>query len=381
MKISSTHNSMAGERILVVDDEEAIREIVSSMLANAGYQTQQAASGTEALAVISGNEPIELILTDLMMPEMDGIALLEKVKEARPDVPAIMVTAVHDISVALAAIRNGAYDYLLKPFEREQMLAMVRRALEHGRLRLENKAYQANLESLVAARTEQLRQTMTDLERSYDITLEALGDALDLKDAETEGHSKRVTAYTIAMARAMGMSADKIRVIARGAFLHDIGKMAIPDAILRKPGALTETETMIMREHCFRGYQMLKKIPFLAEAAEIVYSHQEHFDGSGYPRGLKAEEIPLGARLFAVADTLDAITSDRPYRAAQSTAAAREEIRRFSGRQFDPEVVDIFLRMPESIWEDLRREINSHARRYNYTSALAESKASVGEHK
>lgn len=372
---------MAGERILVVDDEEAIREIVSSMLANAGYQTRQAASGTEALALISGDEPIELILTDLMMPEMDGIALLEKVKEARPDVPAIMVTAVHDISVALAAIRNGAYDYLLKPFEREQMLAMVRRALEHGRLRLENKAYQANLESLVAARTEQLRQTMTDLERSYDITLEALGDALDLKDAETEGHSKRVTAYTIAMARAMGMSADKIRVIARGAFLHDIGKMAIPDAILRKPGALTETETMIMREHCFRGYQMLKKIPFLAEAAEIVYSHQEHFDGSGYPRGLKAEEIPLGARLFAVADTLDAITSDRPYRAAQSTAAAREEIKRFSGRQFDPEVVDIFLRMPESIWEDLRREINSHARRYNYTSALAESKASVGEHK
>lgn len=381
MKISSTHNSMAGERILVVDDEEAIREIVSSMLANAGYQTRQAASGTEALALISGDEPFELILTDLMMPEMDGIALLERVKEARPDVPAIMVTAVHDISVALAAIRNGAYDYLLKPFEREQMLAMVRRALEHGRLRLENKAYQANLESLVAARTEQLRQTMTDLERSYDITLEALGDALDLKDAETEGHSKRVTAYTIAMARAMGMSADKIRVIARGAFLHDIGKMAIPDAILRKPGALTETETMIMREHCFRGYQMLKKIPFLAEAAEIVYSHQEHFDGSGYPRGLKGEEIPLGARLFAVADTLDAITSDRPYRAAQSTAAAREEIKRFSGRQFDPEVVDIFLRMPESIWEDLRREINSHARRYNYTSALAESKASVGEHK
>jgi putative nucleotidyltransferase with HDIG domain len=363
------------ERILVVDDEEAIREIVSSMLHNAGYETRQASSGVEALSVINSGESFDLMLSDLMMPEMDGITLLERVKEARPDMPAIMVTAVHDISVALAAIRNGAYDYLLKPFEREQMLAIVRRALEHRKLRLENQAYQANLESLVAARTEQLRQTMNDLERSYDITLEALGDALDLKDAETEGHSKRVTAYTIAMARAMGMSAEKIRVIARGAFLHDIGKMAIPDAILRKPGALNEGETMIMREHCFRGYQMLKKIPFLAEAAEIVYAHQEHYDGSGYPRGLKGEEIPLGARLFAVSDTLDAITSDRPYRAAQSIAAAREEIRRYSGTQFDPQVVEIFLKMPDSIWEDLRREINSHARKYSYHSALAEAKS------
>jgi len=227
-----------------------------------------------------------------MMAEMDGIGLLERLKDSFPDLPVIMVTAVHDISVALAAIRNGAYDYLLKPFEREQMLAMVRRALEHRRLRLENRAYQSNLESLVAARTEQLRQTMTDLERSYDITLEALGDALDLKDAETEGHSKRVTAFTIAVARAMGLTGERIRVIARGAFLHDIGKMAIPDAILRKPGALDPDEKLIMQEHCYRGYHMLRKIPFLSEAADIVYSHQEKYDGSGYPRGLKGEQIP-----------------------------------------------------------------------------------------
>jgi putative nucleotidyltransferase with HDIG domain len=273
--------------------------------------------------------------------------------------PVIMVTAVHDISVALAAIRNGAYDYLLKPFEREQLLAIVRRALEHRRLKLENRAYQSNLETLVAAKTEQLRQAVTDLERSYDITLEALGDALDLKDAETEGHSKRVTAFTIAIARAMGLSGDRIRVIARGAFLHDIGKMAIPDAILRKPGPLTLEETEIMREHCYRGYQMLRKIPFLAEASEIVYSHQERYDGNGYPRRLSGDEIPLGARIFSVADTLDAITSDRPYRAAQPIAAARKEIIRCKGEQFDPAVVDVFLQMPDSIWEDLRKEINS----------------------
>jgi putative nucleotidyltransferase with HDIG domain len=347
------------DRILVVDDEEPIREIISSMLTAANYKVHQASSGVQALATLKQLGEFELVLSDLMMAELDGIALLERSKESFPDMPVIMVTAVHDISVALAAIRNGAYDYLLKPFEREQLLAIVRRALEHRRLKLENRAYQSNLESLVAARTEQLGQAVTDLERSYDITLEALGDALDLKDAETEGHSKRVTAFTIAIARAMGLSSDRIRVIARGAFLHDIGKMAIPDAILRKPGALTFEETEIMREHCFRGYQMLRKIPFLEEASEIVYCHQERFDGTGYPRRLRGEEIPLGARIFSVADTLDAITSDRPYRAAQPIAAARKEIHRCSGEQFDPEVVRVFLQMPDSIWEDLRKEINS----------------------
>src|SRR5207244_6161913 len=334
---------MPVERILVVDDEETIREIVSSMLTHANYKCRQAASGLEAIALLDSGEEFELMLSDLMMADLDGIGLLERTKERFPDMPVVMVTAVHDISVALAAIRNGAYDYLLKPFEREQLLAAVRRALETRWLKLKNRAYQSKLESLVAARTEQLRQTMNDLERSYDITLEALGDALDLKDSETEGHSKRVTAFTIAISRAMGLSPERVRIIARGAFLHDIGKMAIPDNILRKPGALNPEEISTMREHCFQGYQMLRKIPFLGEAAEIVYSHQERFDGTGYPRNLKGHEIPLGARIFSVADTLDAMTSDRPYRAAQSIAAAREEIQRFSARQFDPEVVKVFL--------------------------------------
>ena len=350
---------MAPDRILVVDDEEPIREIVSSMLSFANYQCRQAASGLEALALLDSGEQFELMLSDLMMADLDGIGLLERTKERYPDMPVVMVTAVHDISVALTAIRNGAYDYLLKPFEREQLLATVRRALENRRLKMENRAYQTNLEALVAQRTQQLRGALTDLERSYDITLEALGDALDLKDAETEGHSKRVTAFTIAVARAMGVPKEQMDVIARGAFLHDIGKMAIPDAILRKSGPLSEEERSIMREHCFRGYQMLRKIPFLSEASEIVYSHQEKFDGTGYPRGLRAEEIHLGARIFAVADTLDAITSDRPYRAAQSIRAARQEIIRFSGTQFDPDVVRTFQGMPESIWVDLRKEIDA----------------------
>jgi len=355
---------MAADRILIVDDEEAIREIVASMLTMAGYVCQQASSGVEALALLQSGEEFELMLSDLMMAELDGIGLLERTKEKYPDMPVVMVTAVHDISVALAALRNGAYDYLLKPFEREQLLATVRRAMENRRLKLENRAYQVNLETLVAARTEQLRQAMSDLERSYDITLEALGDALDLKDAETEGHSKRVTAFTIAVARAMGLSSDRIRIIARGAFLHDIGKMAIPDSILRKPGALTPEEINIMKEHCWHGYQILRKIPFLTEAAEIVYAHQEKWDGSGYPRNLKGDEIPLGARIFGLADTMDAIMSDRPYRAAQPFSAARDEIVKWSGRQFDPNIVKTFVEMPESIWHDLRKEINSQIYRF-----------------
>jgi response regulator RpfG family c-di-GMP phosphodiesterase len=356
------------DRILVVDDEEPIREIVASMLGTAGYACKQAGSGMEALAVLTSGEDFELMLSDLMMADLDGIGLLERTKEKYPDMPVVMVTAVHDISVALAAIRNGAYDYLLKPFEREQLLNTVSRALENRRLKVENRNYQTNLESLVKARTEQVQATLRELERSYDMTLEALGDALDMKDSETEGHSRRVTAYTIVIARAMGLPPEQIPTIARGAFLHDIGKLAIPDAILCKPSKLTTEEMAIMKEHCFKGYQIVKKIPFLVDACEIVYSHQERYDGTGYPRGLKGEEIPLGARIFSVADTLDAMTVNRVYRPAQSYQAAREEIVRWSGRQFDPDVVKAFVEIPEEIWDHLRKDIDSQISRIAYSA-------------
>jgi putative nucleotidyltransferase with HDIG domain len=347
------------ERILVVDDDESILEIISSMLTHAGYELRTVTSGPEVIGVLQADDNYALLLSDLAMEGMDGFAILERVKQLQPQMPVVMVTAVHDISVALEAIRRGAYDYLLKPFEREQLIATVRRALENRRLKLENISYQNNLEDQVLARTEQLQRAMKDLERSYNLTLEALGDALDLKDRETEGHSKRVTAFTMAIARAMELPGDRRDVIARGAFLHDIGKMAIPDAILRKPGRLTPEEQMQMREHALRGYQMLRKIPFLQEAANIVYSHQERYDGSGYPRGLKGDQIPLGARIFAVADTFDAITSDRPYRARQSISAARREIQKYAGSQFDPEVVETFLSISEDLWQKLRDEIDA----------------------
>ena len=350
---------MANDRILVVDDEETIREIVSSMLSGANFQSRQAASGAEALSILESGGEFDLVLSDLMMAEMDGIALLEKSKERFPDVPVVMVTAVHDLSVALQALRNGAYDYLLKPFERDQLLATVRRALEHRRLKRENDAYKTNLEALVAARTQQWKTALADLKKSYNITLQAFGYSLELKDAETLGHTKRVTAYAIAIASKMGIPKEEIEIIGQGAWLHDIGKMAIPDGILKKPGKLTAEETAIMREHAYYGFDILSKIPFLAEAAEIVYSHQEWYDGSGYPRGLKGDEIPLGARIFSIADTLDAITSDRPYRPAQTYEAAQKEILRYSGTQFDPGIVQVFLEMPATFWLGLRKDVNA----------------------
>ena len=355
---------MPSARILVVDDESYIRTIVSAMLEQADLETVAAADGHEALEAIQSDVVFDLVLSDIMMVGMDGMTLLERTRTLIPDTPVVMVTAVSDVDVALLAMRNGAYDYLLKPFQQDQLLATVNRALAYRKLLLQNTMYKHKLEELVTARTQMLKQAILDLERSYDITLEALGDALDLKDTETEGHSKRVTAYTIALARAMELPPATIRTIARGAFLHDIGKMAIPDAILLKPGKLSAEEQVIMRQHCARGYDMVRKIPFLADASEIVHSHQEHYDGSGYPRGLRGIDIPLGARIFAVADTLDAITSDRPYRKSRPFSEARAEIKRCSGSQFDPRVVDVLMSMPDRLWADLRGEIVGETQRF-----------------
>jgi response regulator RpfG family c-di-GMP phosphodiesterase len=346
------------ERILIVDDEQVVREIIAAMLTGAGYVVHQASSGTEALAILLAEGEFDLVLSDLMMEEIDGMVLMERSRDKFPDMLVIMVTAVHDISVALFALRNGAYDYLLKPFERQQLLVIVRRALEHRRLKLENRAYQENLEALVMARTGQVRQSLSDLERSYDITLELAGDLMGFKDPDREAHAKRVTSFAVAIGRAMGLDSDRIRVIARGAFLHDLGMIGVPDRILHKPGPLTPEETEMMREHCYRGYKVLKKIPYLQEASEIVYAHEEWYDGSGYPRGLKGDEIPLGARIFAVAHALDAITTDWEYRTAQTLEAARQEISRLSGSQFDPEIVKVFMELKEKVWNDLRQEVD-----------------------
>ena len=349
---------MTDERILVVDDEPSVSALIAASLEYAGFRPAVASDRLDALQRFTATSNIVLVLLDVVLKGGDGLALLEAFKQGRPEIPVVMISGLHDIRVAISAMKKGAYDYLLKPVGQEQLLSTVRRALEDRDLDRRSILDRQSLEHLVKARSEMLYRAIADLERSYDITLEALGNALDLKDAETEGHSKRVTAYTIVIARAMNLDPAEVKVIARGAFLHDIGKMAIPDAILTKPGKLTAAEQAVMREHCLRGYTMLKKIPFLEQAAEIVFSHQEHYDGSGYSRGLKGKEIPIGARIFAIADTLDAITSDRPYRKAKSFAEARREIERCSGTQFDPAIVAVFRELPDKLWIDLRAEID-----------------------
>ena len=352
---------MGKAQVLIVDDEEAIREVVSTLLQTQGYICSAVGNGRQAVEHLEANSA-DLVLSDMLMPEMDGLQLLSWLRAHDPEIPMIMVTAMHDVSTALESIRCGAYDYILKPFEKDQLFLSVRRALEHRRLLLENRNYQRNLEQLVEQRTGQLTKALSELEQSYDATLEALGGALDLKDSETVGHCKRVTAFTMAMAKAMNLPLETLPPIARAAFLHDIGKMAIPDRILQKPGPLDDDERKIMRTHCEIGYKMLLRIPFLREAAEIVLSHQEYYDGSGYPRGLRGEQIPLGARIFAVADAVDAMLSDRPYRKALSVNYARQEVKHCCGTQFDPKVVEVFLALPESIWMELRENAQQHFR-------------------
>jgi putative nucleotidyltransferase with HDIG domain len=268
-----------------------------------------------------------------------------------------MATGVDDIRLAIQAMKQGADDYIIKPFQLDAVVTSVARALEMRRLEREVENYRAHLEEMVDERTGQLQAALEHIGQIYDETLEALGAALDLKDGDTAGHARRVTRYCLEIAKAMGCSEEQMRQLKRGAYLHDIGKIAIPDAILLKPDKLTAEEMSAMWAHPYIGYEFVSRISFLAEAAEIVLTHHERLDGSGYPQGLMGDEIPLGARVFAVADTLDAMTSDRPYRCALPYSVALEEIRQQSGRQFEPKVVEAFFSLPEYIWGKIRLEV------------------------
>jgi putative nucleotidyltransferase with HDIG domain len=259
-----------------------------------------------------------------------------------------------DLEVAIGAIRRGAADYVTKPFNLEEVQIVIERTLEKRRLIRENREYQQTLERKVEERTR-------ELEESYESTLEAMITALDFRDNETMGHSRRVVEYAMIVARTMGVGEPELTWIRRGAILHDVGKIGVSDAILRKPGKLDAAEWDEMKRHPEMGYRMLKHIRFLAPALDIVHCHQERWDGSGYPRGLKGYEIPLGARIFAAVDTFDAMTSDRPYRAALAIEVAREEIRRFSGTQFDPDVAAAFLSIDERVWHEIRARVHRDA--------------------
>jgi response regulator RpfG family c-di-GMP phosphodiesterase len=345
-------------RVLVVDDEREVRNLLTLKLTLEGFNCQACASGEEALQLFQ-REIFDVIVSDLRMPGISGLELLEHAHKRYPAAAFVIATADTDIHVAIEAMKRGASDYLIKPFQLGTVVASVARAVEKKRLEMEVETYRQQLERMVEQRTNQLQAAMKRIELTYDETLEALGAALDLRDCETQGHSRRVSRYCLAMAKAFGCSSEQLRNIARGSYLHDIGKIGIPDRILLKPGKLTAEETAVMQTHARTGYDLMSRIAFLASAAEMVLTHQERYDGTGYPQGLMGDEIPLGARLFAVADALDAMTSDRPYRRALPFSVAREELTRESGQQFDPEVVRLFLSIPEHIWRNIRREIPS----------------------
>lgn len=340
---------------MIVDDEPVIRDILDERLSQEGYDCSSCESGEDALALLRETS-FDIILSDLNMQGMSGLDLLAAVRLECPNAAFILVTGTQEVRTGIQAMKQGASDYVTKPFQPGSVIHSVEQALEKKRLERELEAYQHGLEQMVQDRTTQLRGALLRVEETYDATLQALGAALDLRDSATEGHSARVARYTLVMAETMGRACSELRDIARGAYLHDIGKIGIPDGILLKQGRLTPEEKEVMETHVMIGYQLVKRIPFLAAAAEMVLTHQERYDGRGYPRGLKGGDIIIGSRIFAVADTLDAMTSDRPYRKALSIDQAIAEIRGESGKQFDPGVVRVFLSIPEAEWIEIREE-------------------------
>jgi putative nucleotidyltransferase with HDIG domain len=265
-----------------------------------------------------------------------------------------------DVSTAVDSLRMGAFDFVTKPFDMPSIRRAVKRALERRQLLVENRSYQEELERKVRERTEELNGALKEVEESYRDTLEALVTSLDAREHETQAHSQRVREYTLTLARKIGLKEEDLVPVGRGALLHDVGKIGVPDSILLKPGKLTSEEWVEMKKHPAIGFEILRSIKFLESAAEIVLSHQERWDGKGYPNGLEGPDIPLGARIFAVVDTLDAMTSDRPYRKALSYQAALDEIRRCSGTQFDPRVVEAFLGMPSDLWKNIHDQVSLH---------------------
>jgi putative nucleotidyltransferase with HDIG domain len=355
-------SSLGEGRILIVDDEQGVRRLLSDGLGLAGFDCSDASGGSEALKLLE-TQPFDAVISDLRMPGTSGLELLKGVREKHPRVAFLMATAVDDVRVGIQAMKAGADDYLVKPFQLEVVLTALNRALERKRLEREVENYRQRLERMVDQRTRQLRVAIKRIEQTYDDTLEGLAAALDLRDNETAGHSRRVTRYCLEIAKALGCSSEQLKTITRGACLHDIGKIGIPDSILLKPGKLTEQERAIMETHVRIGYELVCSIAFLAGSAEIVLTHHERYDGTGYPQGLVGDEIPLLARIFAVADTLDAMTSDRPYQRARPYSVAREEIIGESERQFDPKVVKGLLAIPEEVLEAIRLDVaNPHTR-------------------
>ena len=344
----------ASPRILIVDDEVEITEILADLL-SADYLCVRAGSAEQALSQLAANQ-FQLVISDITMPGMSGLEMIPHVKELWPDTVVVMISGMQTVESAIGALRLGAFDYLMKPFDLRQVEAVVKRALEHYELVVAKQRYENHLEELVEQRTAELDRALNSLEGAYRSTLKALTAALETRDSETHGHSERVVTYSLRLGREYGLNSEQMKSLEFGSLLHDIGKIGVPDSILRKPAKLTEEEWVRMREHPVHGQQILRGIEFLQGAARVVAQHHEQWDGSGYPLGLRAEEIDICARIFAVADAFDAITSDRVYRRGKSYEAAAQELDDWAGRQFDPKIVEAFHRVPKEDWEELHRQ-------------------------
>jgi response regulator RpfG family c-di-GMP phosphodiesterase len=350
--------------ILIVDDEEPIRRLLNMCL-EPHYTCILAGTAEEATELLDAGR-FNLVLTDIRMPGASGLELCQLIRRISPETVVIMVSGMTDIQFAVNAMREGAFDYLTKPFDLEQVLMVVERSLRYQALVAAKQRYEESLEETVRSRTSELRALNENLNlmletlyTNYRATLRSLAKALEARDVETRGHSDRVVAYCLRLGKELGLSHNDLIALEQGALLHDIGKIGVRDAILLKDGPLTEAEWVEMRAHVDHGLEIIDGIDFLSGARAIVGQHHERYDGSGYPDRLRAEAISIHARIFSVADAFDAITSDRPYRASQPYNAARAEILAHSGRQFDPKVVTGFLKVPESEWDQIRGSAES----------------------
>jgi len=344
----------APTRILIVDEDAAARAAMGVVLGQEGYVCAGTSSPEQALELLRASE-FHLVLCDLDAPRQEALRLLDRLRADQPSTAVIFLTAHGDAEAAVECLRRGASDCLTKPPPLIDLVRTLERALAKRRLELARHRYRTSLERRVREKTSELSKALREIEAAYTSTLYALVAALDAREHETSDHSQRVVRYTLAIAEQMGVPAAERPDIARGALLHDIGKIGVPDAILLKPGKLLPHEWEEMRRHPEIGHTILRSIPFLEVSSRIVLAHQERWDGQGYPNRLAGEDIPLGARIFAIADTLDAITSDRPYRRGSPIEKARAEIRRHSGTQFDPRCAEAFLSQEPALLESLRQ--------------------------
>jgi putative nucleotidyltransferase with HDIG domain len=355
--MSKPHGSKVSPiQVLVVDDEADVRELVQTILTRAGHQADTAGDALEAQEILA-TKSYDVIISDILMPKLSGLDLLQNLQRTAPDLPVILITGYPSIDTAAAAVRTAsAVDYLSKPISPAQIVSTVERAAESKRMRdenrrltAENEAYRQRLEGVIQEQSKELVKAYGDLRVSYDFTLEALVAMLDARERATGRHSLRVRDLALILGRELGFSEAALGDLARGTLLHDIGKIATPDAILLKPGKLTEEEWVIMKMHVKTGHDIVCSSEHLEPAAQLILQHHEKFDGSGYPNGIAGKEICLGARIFALVDAYDAMRSVRPYKDSVPKAAAIAEIQRCNGAHFDPELVDVFLSVIEEI--------------------------------